>query len=75
MRASQRVGSPISGMEGSDAGASVGAQLQVFRLAPRPEYLGTLVIRAVTPHEAVGQLQGPKKSQVKVNDEVAARLQ
>jgi hypothetical protein len=60
---------------GSDAGAAVGAQLQVFRLQPRPEYLGTLVIRAVTPHEAVGQLQGPKKNQVKVNDEVAARLQ
>lgn len=60
---------------GSDAGAAVGAQLQVFRLQPRAEYLGTLVIRAVTPHEAVGQLQGPKKNQVKVNDEVAARLQ
>lgn len=60
---------------GSDAGATVGAQLQVFRLLPRPEYLGTIVIRAVTPHEAVGQLQGPKKNQVKVNDEVAARLQ
>jgi hypothetical protein len=60
---------------GSDAGAAVGAQLQVYRLQPRPEYLGTLVIRAVTPHEAVGQLQGPKKNQVKVNDEVAARLQ
>jgi len=60
---------------GSDAGAAVGAVLQVYRLQPRPEYLGTLVIRAVTPHEAVGQLQGPKKNQVKVNDEVSARLQ
>jgi hypothetical protein len=60
---------------GSDAGAAVGSVLQVYRLQPRPEYLGTLVIRAVTPHEAVGQLQGPKKNQVKVNDEVAARLQ
>jgi len=60
---------------GSDAGAAVGAVLQVYRLQPRPEYLGTLVIRAVTPHEAVGQLQGPQKAKVKVNDEVAARLQ
>jgi hypothetical protein len=60
---------------GADAGAAVGAILQVYRLKPRPEYLGTMVIRAVTPHESVGQLQGPKKSQVKSGDEVAARLQ
>jgi len=59
---------------GSDAGAAIGAELQVYRLSPRPEYLGTMIIQAVTPHEAVGRLQGPKKNQVKVNDEVAARL-
>ena len=29
---------------------------------------------AVTPTEAVGRLAGPKRNQVKVNDEVAARL-
>jgi hypothetical protein len=60
---------------GSDAGAAVGSELQVFRLSPKPEYLGTLLIRAVTPHEAVGQLKGPQKTRVQVNDEVAARLQ
>jgi hypothetical protein len=59
---------------GSDAGAAVGAELHVFRLAPRPEYLGKLIIQAVTPHEAVGRLEGPGKARVKVNDEVAARL-
>jgi RNA polymerase sigma factor (sigma-70 family) len=60
---------------GSDAGAAVGGVLQIYRLNPRPEYLGTIVIRAVTPHEAVGQLQGPKKAQIQPGDEVAARLQ
>jgi RNA polymerase sigma factor (sigma-70 family) len=60
---------------GSDAGASVGSVLQIYRLDPHPEYLGTLTIRAVTPHEAVGQLQGPKKDGVKAGDQVAARLQ
>jgi hypothetical protein len=59
---------------GSDAGAAVGAELHVFRLAPRPEYLGRLIIQAVTPHEAVGRLEGPAKGRVRVNDEVAARL-
>jgi chromosome segregation ATPase len=59
---------------GSDAGAAVGAELHVFRLAPRPEYLGRIVIQAVTPHEAVGRLEGASKGRVRVNDEVAARL-
>jgi RNA polymerase sigma factor (sigma-70 family) len=58
---------------GGDAGAAVGAELYVFRLAPRPEYVGMMVILEVTPHEAVGRLVGAK-GRVKVNDEVAARL-
>lgn len=59
---------------GSDAGVVVGARLQVFHLQPRPEFLGTLEILAVSPTEAVGRLSGPRARQVKKGDEVAANL-
>lgn len=59
---------------GTDAGVNVGNVLQVYRTKPQPEYLGTLTILASTPNEAVGRLTGPKRNQVKVNDEVAARV-
>ena len=59
---------------GSDAGVVVGGKLQVYRLQPRPEYLGELTILAVSPTEAVGRLSGPKASQVKKGDEVAANV-
>ena len=57
---------------GSDAGVTVGAKLRVFRLQPQPEYLGELIIRAVTPTQAVGQLTGPRAKQVHAGDEVDA---
>jgi regulator of replication initiation timing len=59
---------------GTDAGINVGNVLQVYRVRPQPEYLGTLTILAATPHEAVGRLSGPKRNQVRVGDEVAARV-
>jgi myosin heavy subunit len=59
---------------GSDAGVSVNNVLQVYRQYPQPEYLGTVTILAVTPTESVGRLGGPKRTQVRVNDEVAAQL-
>jgi chromosome segregation ATPase len=59
---------------GTDAGINVGNVLQVYRVRPQPEYLGTLTILAATPHEAVGRLSGAKRSQVRVGDEVAARV-
>lgn len=59
---------------GTDAGVNVGNVLQVYRTRPQPEYLGTLTILAATPNEAVGRLTGPKRNQVKVGDEVAARV-
>jgi myosin heavy subunit len=58
---------------GSDAGVVVGAELRVFHLQPKPEFLGTLKILAVSPTEAVGRLTGPKARQVKKGDEVDAR--
>jgi hypothetical protein len=59
---------------GSDAGVSVGNVLQVYRLRPQPEWLCTITILAVTPNEAVGRLTGPKRIQVKPQDEVAATI-
>ncbi|HEX4588980.1 MAG TPA: hypothetical protein VH120_03565 [Gemmataceae bacterium] len=59
---------------GSDAGVAVGAELYVFHLQPRPEYLGKLTILNVTPTQAVGRLTGPKVRQVKAGDEVSANL-
>jgi hypothetical protein len=58
---------------GSDAGVVVGAKLRVFHLQPKPEFLGTLEIVAVSPTEAVGRLTGPRARQVKKGDEVDAR--
>jgi hypothetical protein len=55
---------------GSDAGVAVDQELTVFRLHPRPEYLGRIRILSVSPHEAVGRLIGPKKAQIKKGDEI-----
>jgi len=59
---------------GSDAGVNVGNVLQVYRLRPQPEWLCSITILAVTPNEAVGRLAGPKRIQVKPQDEVAATI-
>ena len=40
---------------------------------PQSEY-GPAARLAATPHEAVGRLSGAKRSQVRVGDEVAARV-
>jgi len=58
---------------GTDAGVNVGNTLQVYRLNP-PDFLGRIEIVAATPQSAVGRLSGPKKNQVRVNDEVAANI-
>ena len=60
---------------GSDAGVAVGAELYVFHLQPKAEYLGTIKIQYVTPTQAVGRLTGPRVRQVKAGDAVAATLQ
>ncbi|HEY1381132.1 MAG TPA: hypothetical protein VGF55_30310 [Gemmataceae bacterium] len=59
---------------GSDAGVTVGTELQVYHLTPRPEFLGKLTILNVTPTQAVGRLSGPRARQVKQGDEVAAHV-
>jgi peptidoglycan hydrolase CwlO-like protein len=59
---------------GSDAGVAVGQELTVYRLRPQAEYLGMIKILAVSPTEAVGRLQGARRGQVKVGDEVAANV-
>jgi hypothetical protein len=53
---------------GSDSGLKVGSELTVFRLQPRPEFLGSLKVISVTPREAIGRLQGPKRGQVRTGD-------
>lgn len=58
---------------GSDAGVNVGNTLQVYRLNP-PLHLGQIEIVAVQPQGAVGRLSGTKKTQVRVNDLVAAKI-
>jgi hypothetical protein len=59
---------------GSDAGLAKGQTLEVFRLAPKPMYLGTLRIMEVKPKEAVGQPVGKVLQPLQVGDRVAARL-
>jgi len=57
---------------GRDAGIAEGRQMPVFRLQPKPMYLGTVTILAVTPTEAVGRV-APKGAQVRAGDEVSPR--
>jgi myosin heavy subunit len=59
---------------GTDAGVNVNNVLQVYRTTPQPEWLCTITILAATPNEAVGRLTGPKRNQVRVQDEVAAQI-
>lgn len=71
----QRVDGDLATMTpGSDAGVVIGSELYIYRLQPKPEYLGKLVILNVTPTEAVGRLVGSKRGQVKKGDEVAANI-
>jgi len=58
---------------GSDAGIQPNAQLHVYRLAENAQdskYLGTLVIRQVTPKQAVGLFKAATKDVPRAGDEV-----
>jgi hypothetical protein len=59
---------------GSDQGLMKGHTLEVFRSGPRPQYLGTLQVIEVTPHEAVGRLSPQMRKLVQPNDQVASRI-
>ncbi len=62
---------------GSQQGLEKGHTLEVYRLQPRPEYLGILRILEVTPTRAVGRMSSSPASRqgVQVGDQVASRLQ
>jgi hypothetical protein len=55
---------------GSDAGLVKGQVLDVFRLEPKPLYLGKVKVVSVEPKEAVAQLIGAPKEMIKVGDQV-----
>ena len=60
---------------GSDAGLQKGHTLEVYRLKPRPTYVGTLRILEVKAKEAVGKQVEPRhRGAVQVGDEVASRI-
>jgi hypothetical protein len=62
---------------GSDDGVNEGHTLEVYRLKPRPEYLGTIKILNADHHEAVGQIMrsdGVRHSPMAKGDEVASRI-
>jgi hypothetical protein len=61
---------------GSDAGVKENNTLEVYRLRPRPEYLGRLLIREATPHQAVGRLMpsAVSHSPLQDGDEVSSTL-
>jgi hypothetical protein len=43
---------------GSDDGVVVGHELNLYRVKPRPEYLGKIQILSVDPDQAVGRVIG-----------------
>jgi hypothetical protein len=60
---------------GSDAGLSKGNTLEVYRLKPNPQYLGTLRILDVRPNEAVAKLVGSaRRGQIQVGDRVSSNI-
>jgi hypothetical protein len=60
---------------GSDSGLNKGNTLEVYRLKPRPTYVGTMRIFEVRPHEAVGKLMGTgPRARVQKDDEVASKI-
>lgn len=61
---------------GTDHGLKKGHTLEVFRLQPRPEYLGRVRIIAVEMDRSVGQMVSPaaKQKQIKVGDSVASSV-
>jgi hypothetical protein len=57
---------------GSDAGLAKGHTLEVYRLHPKPVYLGTVTILEVTASEAVAKAQA--KDKIQVGDKVAGNI-
>lgn len=63
---------------GEDHGLKAGHTLEVYRLSPKPEFLGTIRLVQVTPQRSVGRLvlSNPlKKATIKVGDDVSSRLE
>jgi hypothetical protein len=63
---------------GTDAGLSINNTLDVYRLSPRPEYLGMLRIVNAGHHTAIGRLLPSRtgsRSEVRAGDEVASSIQ
>jgi hypothetical protein len=64
---------------GTDSGLAVNNTLDVYRLSPRPEYLGMLRIVNAGHHTAIGRLlpsrAGASRSEVRAGDEVASSIQ
>jgi len=59
---------------GSDAGLLKGHTLHVYRTSPRPQYLGTVTLIEVSPHESVGRMDSAGRKLVKPDDTVASRI-
>ncbi|MFN4261217.1 MAG: hypothetical protein ACK4RK_18165 [Gemmataceae bacterium] len=60
---------------GSDAGINEGNTLEVYRLKPKPIYLGTIRIIDVRHHQAVGRALSPSRNNpIQVGDEVASSI-
>jgi hypothetical protein len=60
---------------GSDHGIEPGHILQVYRLLPAPQYLGTLTISRAETHRAVGLFQPAGRNMVvKVGDTVDTKI-
>jgi hypothetical protein len=59
---------------GSDAGLEKGHTLEIFRLAPKPQHLGIVVVVDVNPREAVCKPVGKPAEPIKQGDRVASRI-
>jgi len=59
---------------GADAGLQKGHTLELFRLAPQPQYLGMVVIVEVRARESVAKPVGKMTAPPKEGDNVASRL-
>ncbi|HZU34715.1 MAG TPA: hypothetical protein VFA18_02330 [Gemmataceae bacterium] len=60
---------------GSDNGLARNQTLEVFRLRPRPEYVGRILILGVQPHQAVARAIAPLRAgPIRKGDQVASRI-
>ena len=60
---------------GSDAGLTKGQVLEVYRLEPKPRYLGQVTIVSITEKAAVAKPLGTLKEAIKVGDQVTTKLE